>query len=108
MANTSKGSREELVLRVQAALSLTTKKEADCLVNVFVSCLEEMLVEHLTENGYFLKLNGLGKFIIRHTPLRRRKIGFSGETSEIPPKCKVRFVALGKLRQLGTVTSEQR
>jgi len=105
MAKSSKEGREELTLRVQAALSLATKKEAECLMNVFVSCLEGTLVQHLAEDGFCLMLAGFGKFIVRHSPPRRRKIGFSGETREIPPKRKVKFVSLGKLRQLESVTS---
>ena len=62
----------------------------------------DTLIEHLAEDGYCFKLNGLGKFIVRHGPARRRKIGFSGETREIPPKRKVKFLTLGKLRQLET------
>ncbi len=100
MATKARAGIEELALRVQAALSLATKKEAECLVNVFVTCLEDTLVEHLAEDGYYLKLNGLGKFIVHHSPPRRRKIGFSGETREIPPKRKVKFTGIGKLRQL--------
>ncbi len=42
------------------------KKEADNLAKVFVSCLENTLVQHLTEDGLCLKLNGFGKFIVRH------------------------------------------
>jgi nucleoid DNA-binding protein len=94
---------EELALRVQAALSLAMKKEAAFLVNVFVSCLEDTLVDHLANDGYCLKLNGFGKFIVRHRPSTRRKIGFSGETREIPPKRNVKFLTLGKLRHLETV-----
>lgn len=91
---------EELALRVQAALNLATRKEADCLVNVFVSCLEDTLVEHLADDGYYLKMNGFGKFIVHHSPPRLRKIGFSGETRDVPVKRKVKFTGLGKLRQL--------
>ena len=100
MTTKARAGMEELALRVQAALSLATKKEAAGLVNIFVSCLEDTLVHHLAEDRYCFKLNGFGKFNIRHSPLRRRKIGFSGETREIPPKRKVRFIPLGKLRQL--------
>jgi nucleoid DNA-binding protein len=65
--------------------------------------LEETLVQHLAEDGFYFKLNGLGKFTVSHRPSKSRKIGFSGETREIPPKCNVRFISLGKLRQLETV-----
>jgi nucleoid DNA-binding protein len=96
---------EELALRIQAALSLATKKEAASLANIFVSCLEDTLVQHLAEDGFCLMLTGFGKFIVRHRPARSRKIGFSGETREVPPKRKVKFVSLGKLRQLESVSS---
>ncbi len=105
MAKSSKEGREELTLRVQAALSTATKKEAECLMNVFVSCMEGTLIEHLAEDGFCLMLTGFGKFIVRHRAAKSRKIGFSGETREVPPKRKVKFVSLGKLRQLGSVTS---
>jgi nucleoid DNA-binding protein len=94
---------EELVMRIQAALSLATKKEAEVLVNVFVSCLEDTLVQHLAEDGSYLKLNGFGKFIVHHKPSIRKRVGFSGETREIPPKRKIKFVSLGKLRELETI-----
>ena len=100
MTTKARAGMEELALRVQAALNLVTRKEADCLVNVFVSCLEDTLVEHLVEDGYYLKLNGFGKFIAHHRPSIRRKIGFSGEIRDLPVKRKVKFTGLGKLRQL--------
>ncbi len=86
---------EELALRLQAALNLATKKEADCLVNVFISCLEDTLMEHLADDGYYLKLNGFGKFIVHHRPAIRRKIGFSREIRDVPVKRKVKFTGLG-------------
>jgi nucleoid DNA-binding protein len=103
MAKSSREGREELTLRVQAALTLATKAQAQSLVSVFVSYLEDTLVQHLAEDGFRLKLNGFGKFSVRHRPSRRRKIGFSGETREIPPKRKVKFLTLGKLRRVEAV-----
>ena len=100
MAKSSKEGREELVMRVQVALNLATKKEASDLANVLISCLEDTLVEHLAEDGYYLKLNGLGKFIVHHRPPIRRRIGFSGEIRDLPVKRKVKFTGLGKIRQL--------
>lgn len=100
MAKSSKEGREELAMRVQAALSLATKKEASDLANVLVTCLEDTLIEHLAEDGFCLKLNGLGKFAVHHQPAIRRKIGFSGEIRDLPVKRKVKFTGLGKLRQL--------
>jgi nucleoid DNA-binding protein len=103
MAKSSREGREELVMRVQAVLSLAMKKEAEGLVNVFISCLEDTLIEHLGEDGFCLKLNGFGKFSVLHRPSIRRRIGFSGEIREIPPKRKVRFLVLGRLRELGAI-----
>jgi nucleoid DNA-binding protein len=100
LEKSARAGREELNRRLQAALYLVTKKEAESLVNVFVSCLEDTLVEHLAEEGYYLKLNGLGKFVVHHRPPIRRKIGFSGEIRDVPVKRKVKFIGLGKLRQL--------
>jgi nucleoid DNA-binding protein len=101
MAKSSREGREEFVWRIQTTLSLATKKEAEGLLNFFVSCLEDTFVDHLAEDGFCLKLNGFGKFAVHHRPSIRRKIGFSGETRVIPPKRKVKFTSLGKLRQLG-------
>jgi nucleoid DNA-binding protein len=100
MTTKARAGMEELALRVQAALHSVTRKEADCLVNVFISCLEDTLVEHLAEDGYYIKLNGFGKFIVHHRPPIRRRIGFSGEIRDVPVKRKVKFTGLGKLRQL--------
>ena len=52
MVKSAREGRKELVMRVQAALNVATKKEAESLVNVLVSCLEDTLVEHLAEDGY--------------------------------------------------------
>ena len=75
MAKSSKEGREELALRIQAALNLATKKEAAYLLSIFVSCLEDTLVQHLADDEFCLMLAGFGKFIVRHSPPRRRKIG---------------------------------
>ncbi len=100
MVKSSREGREELVMRIQVALSLATRREAERLMNTVISCLEDTLVEHLSEDGYYLKLNGLGKFIVHHRPPSRRRMGFSGEIRDIPAKRKVKFTDLGKLRQL--------
>ena len=100
MATRQQSGMGEVVARVQFALGLSTKKEAEALVRAFESCLEDTLVEHLAEDGYYLKLNGLGKFIVHHRPPIRRRIGFSGEIRDLPAKRKVKFTGLGKLRQL--------
>jgi nucleoid DNA-binding protein len=71
---------------------------AEALVRIIESCLKDTLIEHFAEDGYSIKLGGFGRFVDHHRPPIRRKIRFSGETREIPPKRTVRFLALGKLR----------
>ena len=76
----STGGRDELAGRVQRALSLPTKKEAERVVNAVIGSLETTLLNHLGSDGFTLKLNGFGKFFVRHRPGIVRKLGFSGET----------------------------
>lgn len=100
MATRAKSGREEVIERPQNALRLRTKNEAGQLVNVFVSSLEDTLIEHTAADGFYLKLNSFGKFIVHHRPPIRRKIGFSGEIRDVPLKRKVKLTGLGKLRKL--------
>jgi len=64
-----------------------------------IGCLEDTLLNHLSADGFTLKLNGFGKFSVRHRPGIRRKIGFSGQTIQTKALRKVKFVSLGSLRQ---------
>jgi nucleoid DNA-binding protein len=91
--------REELVARVQQALALPTKKEAEMVADAVVAALEATLLNNLGTDRFTLKLNGFGKFSVRHKPGIRRKIGFSGETIQTEALRKVKFVSLGPLRQ---------
>jgi nucleoid DNA-binding protein len=95
--------RDELAVRVQAALSLPTKKEAEHVVNVLIQSLETTLLNNLQTDGFTLKLNGFGKFYVRHRPGIRRKIGFTGETIQTKMRRKIRFISLGVLRRQETV-----
>lgn len=70
--------REELVMRAQQALALSTKKEAEHVVNVVICCLEATLLNNLGTNGFTIKLGSLGKFSVRHNPGILRKIPFTG------------------------------
>jgi nucleoid DNA-binding protein len=91
--------REELAARVQQALALPTKKEAEMVVDTVIAALEATLLINLGTDGFTLKLGGFGKFYVRHKPGIRRKIGFSGETIQTKALRKVKFVSLGELRQ---------
>ena len=95
----SVGGRDELVLRVQQALALLTKKEAEHIVDVVIGSLEATLLNNLGTNGFTLKLGSFGKFSVRHKPGILRKIPFTGETILTKDRRKVRFVSLGSLRQ---------
>ena len=101
----SVGGRDELVLRVQQAMALATKKEAQMVVDAVISALEATLLNNLPVNGFTLKLGSFGKFSVRHKPGILRKIGFSGEMTLTKDKRKVRFVSLGSLRQSETVSA---
>jgi nucleoid DNA-binding protein len=87
--------REELVMRVQQALALSTKKEAEHVVNVVICGLESTLLNNLREDGFTLKLGSFGKFSVRHKPGILRKIPFTGKTILTKRKRKIRFISLG-------------
>lgn len=88
-----------MAVRVQRALSLPTKKEAAHVIDAVIESLETTLLNHLGTDRFTLKLNGFGKFYVRHKPGIRRKIGFSGQTIQTKMLRKVKFVSLGKLRR---------
>jgi nucleoid DNA-binding protein len=85
-----------LVSRVQQALALPTKKEAEMVVDTVVAALEATLLNNLGTDRFTLKLNGFGKFYVRHRPGIRRKIGFTGATIQTKMKRKIRFISLGR------------
>jgi nucleoid DNA-binding protein len=91
-----------LTAKVQDALALNSKKEAEAITAVVFSSLEQTLSENLDRDGFAIKLGSFGKFSIRHKPGVFRKIGFTGESKMTSPKRKVRFVVLGRLRRLET------
>jgi nucleoid DNA-binding protein len=91
--------RDELAVRVQVALSLATKKEANHVVNAVIRGLETTMLDHLATDGFTLKLNSFGKFYVRHKAGIRRKLGFTGETIQTKMRRKIRFISLGALRQ---------
>jgi len=91
--------REELAVRVQQALALPTKKEAEHVVDAVIGSLEATLLNNLATDGFTLKLGSFGKFSVRHKAGILRKIPFTGETILTKDRRKVRFVSLGSLRQ---------
>ena len=95
----SVGGRDELATRVQQALMLPTKKQAEQIVDVMIGSLEATLLNNLGTDEFTLKLNSFGKFSVRHKRGILRKIPFTGETILTKDRRKVRFVSLGSLRQ---------
>ncbi len=95
----SVGGRDELAMRVQQALGLPTKKEAEHVVDAVIGSLEATLLNNLGTDGFTLKLGSFGKFSVRHKVGILRKVGFSGETIQTKDRRTVRFVSLGSLRQ---------
>lgn len=95
----SAGGRDELAARVQLALMLPTKKQAEQIVDAVVESLEATLLNNLAIDGFTLKLGSFGKFSVRHKPGIRRRIPFTGETILTKDKRKIRFISLGALRQ---------
>lgn len=95
----SVGGRDELVLRVQQAMALATKKEAQMIVDVVVSALEATLLSNLGTDRFTLKLGSFGKFSVRHKPGILRKIPFTGKTILTKERRKITFLSLGGLRQ---------
>jgi len=91
--------RDELVVRVQNALALPTKKEAEHIVGTVIASLEATLLNNLEADGFTLKLGSFGKFSVRHKPGILRKIPFTGDTILTKDRRKIRFVSLGSLRQ---------
>jgi nucleoid DNA-binding protein len=102
----SVGGRDELVIRVQQAMELPTKKQAAQIVDVVIASLEETLLSNLAYDGFTLKLGSFGKFSVRHKCGILRKIPFTGKTTLTNDKRKVRFVSLGALRQCEDVHRE--
>lgn len=83
--------RDELAARVQQALALPTKKEAEHVVGAVIEGLEATLLNNLATDGFTLKLGSFGKFSVRHKAGILRKIPFTGETILTKDRRKVRF-----------------
>jgi nucleoid DNA-binding protein len=98
-----KAGREELTAKVQEALGLATKKEAENVVNKVVGAIEQTLIDNVGSDKFTLKLNSFGKFTVRHKAGILRKIPFTGQTKMTSDKRKIKFVTLGKLRELEVV-----
>jgi nucleoid DNA-binding protein len=93
---------DALVGRVAGTLGTTRKAARRTLLKVF-ECVEGTLAESIDEDGFYVKLGGLGKLVVRHRPPSVRRLNFSGQALLVGARRKVRFVALGRLRGLERV-----
>lgn len=93
-----------MVSRVQQALAVPTKKQAEMILEAVVAALEETPLNNLPVDGFTLKLGTFGKFSVRHKAGILRRIPFTGETILTKDRRKVRFVSLGSLRQYEKVS----
>jgi len=98
-------TKDLVIAKVQAALSLPTKKEAENVLNEVLYAIEQTLLDNLDDGHFSLKLNSLGKFTVRHRAGIDRKIPWSGEMTHTQDTRKVKFVSLGQLRaqEKGTI-----
>lgn len=106
MAGSIRRGRGEVVVRLQRALNLSTKKETEQILNAVIDCIVATLLNNLSVDGFTIKLNSFCKLSVRHKPGILRKIPFTGEVKQIEPKRKVRFVSLGMLRQCERVNTK--
>ena len=94
-------------MRVQRALLLDTKKEAEHVIDAVIGSLEATLLNNLDINEFALKLGSFGKFSVKHKRGIMRRIPFTGKTILTKDKRNIRFVTLGKLRECEKVITNE-
>jgi nucleoid DNA-binding protein len=92
-------TKDLVIAKIQAVLSLPTKKEAENVLNEVLYAIEQTLLDNLDDGQFSLKLNSLGKFTVRHKKSILRKIPWSGVMHQTKARRKVKFVSLGPLRE---------
>lgn len=91
--------RDELILRVQQAMGLETKTQAKRVVDTLIDSFEAVMMNHLDDDGFTLKLNSFGKLFVQHKPSRHKKVPFTGRITITQERHKVGFKVLGELRK---------
>ena len=79
-------TKQEFITLYQEKMEITTKKEAEKLVNGFFSTLEEVLVK-----GDDFSVVGFGKFEVVTRPAKVCRNPKSGELMQAPEKKVVKF-----------------
>ncbi len=80
--------RETVTARVRQALNLNSDREADNVVNIVMDSIVAVITENIDEDGFTLKLPSFGKFKVRHTKGKIRKIPLTGKTQMTADKRK--------------------
>ncbi len=84
---------DEVVARIQHALNVYTKKEAERVLNVVIDCIDGTSVNNLALDGFTIKPNGFANLSVRHKPEVPRKTPFRGAVKLLPEKRKVHLIA---------------
>jgi len=73
MLESLRSGRDEVVARIQGALNLSTKKEAEHIFNAVIDCIEGTLLNNVGSDGFTIKRKCFGKFSVPHKPAILRK-----------------------------------
>jgi nucleoid DNA-binding protein len=92
--------RETVTVRVRQALNLSSDRESDNVVNIVTDSIVAVITENIDVDGFTLKLPSFGKFKVRHTKGKMRKIPLTGKTQMTADKRKVKFTPLSDFREL--------
>ena len=79
-------TKQEFIAKYQENMGVSTKKEAEKLVNGFFSTLEDLLV-----TGDELSIIGFGKFEVKEKPARNARNPKTGEMIPVAAKKVVKF-----------------
>jgi nucleoid DNA-binding protein len=93
--------RGTIAALVRQALNLSSDREAaNFVVNTVTDSIVAVITENIDIDGFTLKLPSFGKFKVRHTRGRMRKIPLTGKTQMTADKRKVKFIPLSNFREL--------
>ena len=80
--------RETVTALVRQALNLNSDREADNVVNIVMDSIVAVITENIDQDGFTLKLPSFGKFKVRHTKGKIRKIPLTAKTQMTADKRK--------------------
>jgi nucleoid DNA-binding protein len=86
--------RETIAARVRTALTLSSDREANFVVNTVTDSIVAEITANIELDGFTLKLPRFGKFEVRHKQGKMRKIPLTGKVQMTADKRKVKFIPL--------------